>query len=40
MKQPVQADMYVNWLAAIKGNMEKGGFGCVFVLPRHMCVRA
>jgi hypothetical protein len=25
VKQPVQADMYPNWLAAIKGQYEKGG---------------
>ena len=27
VKQPVQADMYPNWLAAVRGNLDKGGFG-------------
>jgi len=31
IKQPVQADMYPNWLAAINANLEKGGFGAFFV---------
>jgi len=31
IKQPVQADMYPNWMAAINGNLEKGGVGGFFV---------
>jgi len=31
IKQPVQADMYPNWIAAINGNLERGGVGAFFV---------
>lgn len=31
VKQPVQADMYPNWLAAINGNLAKGGPASFFV---------
>jgi len=31
IKQPVQADLYPNWLAAIKGNLASGGPGAFFV---------
>ena len=31
VKQPVQADMYPNWVAAVNGNLEKGGVGAFFV---------
>merc|ERR1712127_37602 len=31
VKQPVQADMFPNWLAAVRGNLDKGGYGAFFV---------
>lgn len=31
VKQPVQADMYPNWVAAVNGNLDKGGVGAFFV---------
>lgn len=39
VKQPVQADMYPNWLAAINGNLEKGGIGAFFVGTKATIMR-